>query len=257
VTGVTLKRKQNRTFRIAWICLLSILAVPLLTRSVIGVLQFRAARRAETLLDEVRSLRIGESGIVDVRKIVERYQGVGDESSTPFCDQRDFSYHVMVANYFLNDLGTRYPGLRFALRPRGVLAIFMVKEGKLCYLQYSVGTFPGNIPWELSMRATISSQAKGKAGQVESSPYRTRYRSGNVWIFDVEASSEATSEQLQHALDFDLSCLSRFGGCGGACEVMPSAWRDYKERAREEGIPLPPYELDDPRCRDSSKPGPD
>jgi hypothetical protein len=150
---VTLKRKQNRTFRIAWICLLFILAVPLLTGSVIGVLHFRTARRAEALLEEVRSLRIGESGVVDVQKIVEKYQGVGDEGSNPACDQRDFSYDVIIANYFLNDLGTRYPVLHFALRPRGVLATFMLKEGKLCYLRYSVATIPGNSPWELSMRA--------------------------------------------------------------------------------------------------------
>ncbi|MGB8837614.1 MAG: hypothetical protein WCC67_12760, partial [Candidatus Acidiferrales bacterium] len=53
----------------------------------------------------------------------------------------------------------------------------------------------------------------------------------------------------QRAFDFDLSCLSRLGGCRGVCELMPSAWIDYQKKAQEKGLDLPADELADPYCQ--------
>jgi len=53
------------------------------------------------------------------------------KARTLACDQRDFSYHVWIANYLLNDLGTHHSLLRFALGPRGVVATFMLKREAL------------------------------------------------------------------------------------------------------------------------------
>jgi hypothetical protein len=67
--------------------------------------------------------------------------------------------------------------------------------------------------------------------------------------FTTKVTVDATSEQRQHALDFDLSCLSHVGGCQQPCELMPSVWFDYQRRARAEGLAVPPDELGDPRCK--------
>jgi hypothetical protein len=71
----------------------------------------------------------------------------------------------------------------------------------------------------------------------------------NIRSFNTRITTDATPYEARRAFNFDLSCLTRFGGCRAGCEVMPSAWLDYQEKAKEKGEAVPADELADPRCK--------
>ena len=128
----------------------------LFSEGIIAIIQFRAESDAKGLLSDVRSLRTGKSTEIEVLKIVKNYKGIRDQSSNDVCSHRDVSYDVSIANAFLNSLGLRYSFFRFAIwTPREVLAVFMVKNGKLCYASYSVNSLAGNSWKRLSIEANL------------------------------------------------------------------------------------------------------
>lgn len=58
----------------------------------------------------------------------------------------------------------------------------------------------------------------------------------------------ATPDQRDAALDFNLSCISSFGGCRAFCEIMPSIWREELRTYKHEMPPLVRDLLDNPKC---------
>jgi len=52
---------------------------------------------------------------------------------------------------------------------------------------------------------------------------------------NVAASPDASPTELQHALNFDLSCLTSFRGCRLICQLMPSIAQDYNPTAIRAG----------------------
>lgn len=235
--------------RVALACAVSVLSLLALSLCVVHVVQLRVERRAEALLNEVRSLRLEESTAADVHSLVERYhgiQGVGGRNSGS-CDRFDTSYSIRIANDALNSVGLRYSFLRFAIKPQGVVADFMLNEGRLHCMLYTFASFPPHDWKELRVEAHAYPAAPRISWPL-SKPFVVDYGSGNDWVFFVNLKPGATPEELKRAFDFNLSCMGRFGGGAAACEVMPTAWKQYQEYARERGIRIPRHELEDKRC---------
>jgi hypothetical protein len=215
---------------------------------VVHIMQLRVERRADALLNDVRSLRLEESTAADVLSVVEEYHGgenIGGWDSD--CGPYDSSYSVRLANDAINRVGLRFQFLRFAVKPQSVVATFMISQGRLHCMSYSVASFPRHDSKELIVEAQAYPAGPGISWPL-TTPFGVEYVGGNVWIFFVNLKPSATAAELRLAFDFNLSCMSRFGGCVAACELMPTAWREYQKSVRERRLTIPRHELDDSRC---------
>jgi hypothetical protein len=212
------------------------------TCAFIQIIRFRQKLRAELLLNEVRSLEVGQSSGIDIGRIVADYKGWEAQISGLACDPHGPSYMVTISNKLLNDLVLSHPTFRYLLHPRRVRAIFILKNQRLCYVEYSVEAEPYNsLPVRRKVSVTLASETQHV-------PFDVGFIGGNIPAFRAALTSEATPEQHKNAFDFNLSCLTSFSACREACEVMPFAWLDYQNKAHREGLTLPPDELNDSHC---------
>ncbi len=232
-------------------CAVLVLAMLCLTASFIHIVYFRNKLRAQALLNDVRTLRVGVSSSADVQRIVEKYGGIEYEggSADPGCPMPDISYYAGVTNLLLNRLGMRFPSLWFVIRPRGAGTDFFVKDGKLCYLQYAVDTYPAPHQWRLTVSGTMVPRETVGFPYDHPMPYRSFEAGGNHSILNAQATADASLEDRRKAFAFDLSCLSTFGGCHVACELLPSAWLDWQAH----GNPSP-QQMNEPWCEKSVHP---
>ncbi len=134
-----------RSRRFLW--LWTIISVVLLVASaeiLILIVNFRTQQRANRLLQDARSLKVGESTGGDVLRIVRNYSMVIKTGGSSGCAAADESYSVRIANDTLNRVGFALPILRpLDVRPTGIVAMFLLQKGRLCYLSYSLSVIPG------------------------------------------------------------------------------------------------------------------
>jgi hypothetical protein len=160
----------------------------------------------------------------------------------------DASYAVLIANNTINHVGLASPFLRrIGIRPSGASADFFLAKGLLCNEGYSLEVLPGP-SIQISKAFVTDTASRCNAGEqgvhgcyeiIRDMAHPITQRLG-VYI-----SAGATLEQRQHALDFDLSCLTSLQGCQKLCQMMPSVWRDLMAHGREGHDPA---EVNDPRC---------
>jgi hypothetical protein len=215
---------------------------------VIYVLQSRVERRADALLNGVRTLRLEISTSTDVMAIVHKYQGfefIGGWNSG--CGPYESSYSVRIANDSINRLGLRFSFLQFAVKPQGVVASFMLNQDRLHCMMFSVESYPPHDWKRLMVEAHAYPAAPGVLWP-SSDPFGVEYDGGKFWYFFANLKPGATPEELKLTFNFDLSCIARIGGCVAACELMPTAWLEYEKKAHERGLRIPRHELDDGRC---------
>ena len=180
--------------------------------------------------------------------IVQKYQGFEiTDGWNSGCGPYDSSYAAVIRNDSINRIGMRFPILRFAVKPQGAAAQFMLKEGRLHCLTFRVYSFPPHDRKQLTVQAQAYPDRLG-LGWPPSVPFGVEYESGNMWIFFTNLRPGATPEERRRTFDFDLSCMRRIGGCVAACEMMPAAWQEYLKKVREGGLTIPRQDLADPRC---------
>lgn len=225
----------------------SVFVVAAVLLCLIFAIQSGNRRKAENLLRDIQTIHVGKSTTEDVINLLRNYRDTGYPASSSMCPSADSSYSVRIANDSLNQLGMKFPKLRkVGLKPWGVVAMFLLERGKVCYFQYSFGLMRSNQWKELIVEVA----APPTLPDEEFEPYFPRYLGGKSIHFTTLIYPEATLDQRRRAFDLDFSCLTRVGGCTNACEMMPSAWPDYLKEAREAGTNLPADELADPRCQE-------
>lgn len=212
------------------------------------VLNLRTKRKAEALLRDARTLEIGKSTEEDVQRIVARYGGESGLVGSGYCDPSAKPHSVYVANSGLNWLGRTSRLLRpFGNRHWSVEVAFLMNHERLCAVVYHVRAFRSDGVWEIAVRADY--QERSESPVYTQPPYQVSARIfKNFLDFTTSFTTDATEVQRQHALDFDLTCLTRWQGCRAPCELMRSAWLDYQENARKQGLEMRHDELDDSRC---------
>lgn len=228
----------------------SIIGVVLLSIiSLTYVSTIRAERRARRLLSDCRKLKIGVSTELDVLRIVHDYGGEAGALATDVCRNGTRTDHsVAITSSSANWIGEHFPWLRpFSNRWWVAEALFAFENGHLCFVSYDVRTYLAprsryNL-WVSAAAHSNSLVPDADAYGVSVGPKR------NLEYFRTEVWANATPDQREHAFDFDLSCLTSWGGCRAGCELMPSAWRNYQQEAHERGWPLPPEETGDSRCQ--------
>jgi len=185
--------------------------------------------------------------------------GESDVVPRNLCADGNKMRSVQVASSSLNWLGWKVPWLRLFGNPIwGVQAEFVMKDNHLCYVSYRVRFFLTPDEWRQLERDRPHSAAEqislsGTATDEPASSAVPAYTS-DVWqlraivSFRASVTNEGSDEQQRRAFDFDLTCLSRLGGCRAGCEVMPSVWIDHQRKVREKDRTTPAEELNDPRC---------
>jgi hypothetical protein len=210
----------------------------------------RERRKAEHLLADIRALHIGESNEQAVRQLAKEYGGRQDDFVDGFCGPIPGSaYRMQVANDTLNKLAWALPGFRwFGNRVWTADALLIVKRGTLCYVSYRITAFPVEQHYVMDVRVNALLSPGPPAKYVP--PYVVDAGlMRDEWRFWVDVLTDATEDQKNRAFDFDLSCLTRPGGCHAGCELMPSAWLDYQSTVRENGWSLPSEDANDHRCK--------
>src|SRR6266852_601714 len=100
-------------------------------------INLQTRKRAESLLEDIRRLKPGASTTSDVQRILDSYQGQKSSGLSSACSAPDSSYSVRVSHDRLNQIGRSLPILRpYGVRPWSVKAMFLLKDGLLCYLEY-------------------------------------------------------------------------------------------------------------------------
>jgi hypothetical protein len=242
---------MDRQVRVLFFLLGGLILFVVASRGAIYLVNLSNRQRANDLLREVRGLQVGKSSMQAVEGIVGRFHGgLSSDYATP-CPLPDSSYSVRIANDSLIKLGASFPHLRrVGLQTWGAVATILIKEGRVCYTEYSIESTLGADGQELKASVTVALPGTNAfTGQHVNYQIQNALVRAHIHQIKVYVNSDATLEQREHAFDFDLSCLARFGGCKGVCELMPSAWLDYQEKAKEQGESVPADELADPRCK--------
>jgi hypothetical protein len=210
----------------------------------------RAQREAERLLQEVRALKVNESTADDVKRIVARFGAV--ESPFPgYCDKIDSVQAIEVSSVDLNRIGRKMPAFRwFGNSAWQAQAHFAIGHGRLCFIEYSISANPSPPLAGTFFVLNATANYYLPYSQFPDFSYGVGLRNLH-YVHDLSAAVTSLGSDAEHqrSFDFDLSCLSRFGGCRSVCELMPSAWIDYQKEVQEKGLDVPADELADPRCQ--------
>lgn len=207
-------------------------------------------RQAEHLLRDVGTLQVGSSNTEDVLRIMSRYGGGPSEGYASFCKSADAVYSASVGNRTLNRVGEKVPVLRlfgFRLWAAGVMVL--LERGRVCFVssELVMNDSIGKWTWDFDTSAL-------PAGTIEFpnvehpgySVYTQDLRDRR--ILRTEVTSEATDGERQHAFAFDLSCLTRIGGCKQRCELAPLVWQELYRESEGANWALPKEETSDPLC---------
>jgi hypothetical protein len=232
---------RSRRFFV-WLAAALLIAVIAAECAVFGI-QFDNRKKGELFLKNVQTIYVGTSTESDVRGLIRAVEGNTETAQPPSSTSSD---NVWIANAFLNRLGTRFPALRrFGLEPWGLSATFQIDQGKVRSFEYSLSLLRSGEWKELH----VGVSAPPANPEVNHASYFPRYSTGKFIEFTSIVYPDATQAERQRAFDFDLSCLTRFSGCSRACQLIPSAWKEFAKRAHDEGLHLPDDELADPRCQ--------
>jgi hypothetical protein len=203
----------------------------------------RNRQRAESLLNDIRSFKAGDTTQADIERLVQRHDGEKQRYGyASACPSADVFYGVRILNEPLIKVEVAHPWLHtFGARPWWVSATFFLKEGRLCYLAYTVSEWPhNNENTELSARAVLAPSAD-ELSVVIGDKENHRYGISNRLIrnsshsLEVTLAPNATDTERNHAFGFDLSCLTSLRGCEQVCQFVPLVWSDYLRRLTTEG----------------------
>lgn len=235
---------------IAWLASLLILVV-VAAECVSYAANLWAVENAKDLLRDVRGVKLGITTDEEVQRIVRRYGGnVGSRFGTERCESfapRWKPYAVDVESKVLHSLGQRDLFLgRFGATTWRVSASFGIDDqGRLSCVDYQVRSAPIR-----SDSVRVSAIYSRPYSASDTTAYDVGFRDVHyVRNLSAAATTNASAERQERIFDFDLDCLARIGGCSAVCEIMPSAWIDYQQKARENGWAVPTDEASDSRCR--------
>lgn len=206
----------------------------------------RARWRAEALLQEMQTLKIGESTTVNVLGIANRFGGVKVSNQNGGDCSADDSYAVGVSNVpWSKPLFLRAA----ALRPWYATSLVLLKQGKVCYFQYEMSVEVQRNKM-LMLRSEMLPTENGVSDYMQR-PYgiHDALIRNYIGLLEVGVTTRASQKEIQHAFAFNLACLTNLRGCQRPCQLMPLAWKDAVERVREGTMSMPEADLNDPQCK--------
>lgn len=212
----------------------------------LNISMLSARRRAESLVSEVRLLRLGLSTAQDAERLFARYGGwkqLGDDST---CSDRECFFLVIPVYSSILERALRGWWVISHLRDvwknpccdltgwRGLTVALRVHRGHIARIEVATGSrTPSGLL--LTGRVVIipTNLARGE-------PLRPGYSPGILHIttpgggrgIRAAISDLASDEDRTRAFDLNLRCMSTIRGCSELREVMPSVWEDHQSLPR-------------------------
>jgi len=182
---------------------------------------YRARQFANAILSDVRKLRVGQSTYDDVSKVWANYKSRSSIEGNG-CDRIQCILDFSSENKWLYDFGL-VPGARFA-------ASLTVRQGVLIKISISLTSDPHYIATTDETLADPNVSAFVVGGKRLISSPRYSY----VWA---RITSAASPDQRQQAYAFNLTCLTKWGGCKDSNQLLPI----LKPLSEADGtVPSPP-----------------
>lgn len=204
-------------------------------------------RTAERLLSDIRRIEYG-SRFSDVEHLIAEY-GLEVSEYGP-CDGHGCTFGAVHrrgwADRLVNDLNwLRYLGLRpfwygASIRQQGghIVSTSFWAVAEVEPAEWgSVSTDMSEARWrELAIHNKERGRLQSERYDIGWSHLHVGWETGES--IPITLSLHATPEEKTMAYGFDLSCFTRFGGCGHACRLAPDAWtvRQKFLAARGEGF---------------------
>lgn len=201
-----------------------------------------AQSRAVSLINELRSLRIGESPYQDAKQIADKYGTVRAESDWGLRDCNDgyfqgCRYEIVVQRAWVSRMLFRFPFSKWpGLRYWNGTADIGVKDGKVSGYSFSAVFRTTDGQWR-GVGAEETSLLGERAVEAKVSDFYRIARNDLIMTasaypnkgYDLTASllPQATTTERQRAWHFKLDCLTQSPGCKEICDVQPDSWKDF------------------------------
>ena len=160
--------------------------------------------KAEGLLRDVTTLRVGQSTEADVRRVISRYGG-GPTQASGVCGSVDAGYNVWTGNQTLGRVARAVPVLsRVGLHQWGVAAEILLQGQTVCYVSYNFDMQDSKGGLRSSVESILLPTGKIHEPVAEHPGYKVGI--GDRWDghrLRSEVTPEASEEQRQHALTYD------------------------------------------------------
>jgi hypothetical protein len=239
------RKLTNRTVKLI---LLLLLALPSVTWFALRASLVVKVRQAESLLSQVKGLRVRESTFQDARQLADQYHGRVDYQGEP-CTFEKCTYAIFLGASWANPPGFMQEALRFVgIRTYRVDGSVQVRNGRIMEVSFDVDTEarPGAAggQWiaasaKISDHFSRSGYSYGRDRGLDEHPNRqvrhphfTTSGGGQIIVSEVTADAKAT--ERERAFDIRLSCISRLQGCSELRELAPSVWEDLMAATKEQ-----------------------
>jgi hypothetical protein len=226
---------------------LAVLILTLVLCAYVPIQQQILRHRAEKLLADIRTLQLRKSTWADAEILMKRWGAWGHYEGS--CNQSECHYQINLLDPFtrlsiapasaIELLGhLRTPFNLLGGRIAGVGATWDVRDGVVWEKQFAMmleapqpNLFGAN-PYPrmiLTYARTVSRFPTVRASSLKDSEIAIRSPGGceaNCEALFLEFTPYAEPQNLDHLLQFDLSCITRLVPCRNRSEVMPAAWKE-------------------------------
>jgi hypothetical protein len=166
---------------------------------------YRARANGDEFLSDVRKLRVGQSTYEDVLRIQANYKSRSSVQGNA-CDRNLCILDFCFENNWLYHFGL-VPGSRF-------IGSLMVRRGILVKVSLSLLSDPRYD----AMTEETPADPNVSVYDVGGRKFSTGQAYSYVWAHITSAASE---DERQKAYAFNLSCLTKWGGCKDSNELLP------------------------------------
>jgi hypothetical protein len=215
---------------------------------------FVRVRQAETLLSQVKTLRVRESTFQDAKQLADQYDGkvdyhwITDDHREP-CTVERCKFMISLGTWPEHQPGFIEEALRFVgIRAYGVEAAVGVRNGRVMETEFGVTTEAKlgttGEQWlaavaKVSDRFPRSDHSEGHRQGLDKHPNREVIHphftiTGGGQIIVSEVTADTNAAEKERPFNFRLSCISSLMGCSELRELAPSAWEDLTALSKEQ-----------------------
>jgi hypothetical protein len=216
----------GRIRRVRWVGVLVLLTVAgfLLPWAILFGLNLHARFQAQSLVEAVGSMRVGVTTLEDTRLLLKQYRAstLSDFYTSQY--SADAGFDINVSHEDIENLRERFYFLRYVgLAPWGASTEMYFRNGRLCELRFSVGT---EVNRKVDFREGFSLTTEQSLGKNEFEMSGGHVTGGSRYMFTrvhhITLPADATSAERAHAFAYDLSCVTKLGGCRDVSQVLLS-----------------------------------
>ena len=214
----------NRIHWVRWVGGLIILMVTsaFLEWAIFFGINLHSRFQAQSLVEAVRSMQVGVTTLEETRPLLKRYRASTLPASFTRQYSADLGFDIDVRNENIESLRERFYFLRYVgLASWGAGAEMYFRNGRLCTLRFGVGT---EVNRNGDFREGFSLTTEQSLGVNEFYISGGHVTGGSRYMFTrvhrITLPADATSDERAHAFAYDLTCVTRLGGCREVSKVL-------------------------------------